>query len=140
MTPRRAFACVALIAVVATRVDLEYLSMPFVDREAHARIPLVDSIWPSYPRFLQSVRGRTSPGDSIALTVPASAPVEIYPHAYCRASYFLAGRIVLPTIHPLYGNAIPSNIAAARFVAAYGDSPTVGELLWTGEGGSLIRR
>ena len=142
MTPRRVLAAVALAAVAATRVEPYYLKMPFADRDALAKsvVPLPDSQWPQYPQFLAAVRARTAPGDSIAIVIPPSAPREMYPHAYYRASYFLTGREVLPVTDPRTGEPIPANAQAARYVAAFGDAPAPGELLWKGEGGALYRR
>ena len=64
----------------------------------------------------------------------------MYPYAYYRASYFLTGREVLPVIDPRTGEPIPANASAARYVAAFGDAPASGELVWKGEGGALYRR
>jgi hypothetical protein len=141
MTPRRAFAAVALAAVVATRVEPAYLEM-IVDREAHAKsfVAIVDARWPRYAQFMSEVRARTSPGDTVAIVIADSEPREAYPLAYYRASYLLAGREVLPVIDPQAGTAIPQNRAAARYVAAFGESPPAGELVWKGEGGALYRR
>ncbi|HTS85344.1 MAG TPA: hypothetical protein VMG61_09575 [Usitatibacter sp.] len=142
MTPRRALAVLAMAAVVATRIEPSYFTLPFVDRAqlVHALVPPPDSAWPQYPRFLEGVRERTARGDSIAIVIPDAAPREMYPLAYYRASYFLSGREVLPVIEPRSGEAIASNLGAARFVAAFGDVPAAGELVWKGEGGALYRR
>lgn len=141
MTARRAFAAVALAAIVVTRVEPDYLEM-FVDRDAHAKafVPIIDARWPQYPRFIAEVRARTAPGDTIALVTSASEPREAYPFAYYRAAYFLAGREVLPVIDPQSGAPIAQNRTAARYVAAFGESPPAGELVWKGEGGALYRR
>ena len=141
MTPRRALAALALVAVVATRVEPDYLGM-LVDREAHAKsfVPIIDARWPQYARFMAEVRTRTAPGDTIAVVISDAEPREAYPLAYYRASYFLAGREVLPVIDPRSGAAIAENRAAARYVAAFGESPAAGEVVWKGEGGALYRR
>jgi len=142
MTARRALAALALAAVAATRIDPAYFQAFFADREARARVlvPYIDTRWPRYARFIDAVRAHTAPGDSIAIVTPPSEPREVYPHAYYRASYYLAGREVLPVIDPRSGADIPGNLGAARYVAAYGDAPAAGELVWKGEGGALYRR
>ncbi len=142
MTPRSALAAVALAAVVATRIDPAYLQSFFIDREVRARelVPYIDKRWPTYARFIEGVRARTGPGATIAIVTPPSEPREVYPLAYYRASYYLAGREVLPVIEPRTGADIPGNFTAARYVAAFGDAPAAGELVWKGEGGALYRR
>jgi hypothetical protein len=141
MTPRRAFAIVALAAVVVTRVEPAYLGM-LVDPESRAKsfVPIIEARWPQYASFMAEVRARTAPGDTIAIVTPASEPREAYPLAYYRASYYLAGREVLPVVDPQSGVAIEGNRAAARYIAAFGDSPGAGELVWKGEGGALYRQ
>ncbi len=141
MTPRRALAGLALAAIVATRVDPAYVEMLIGNRDARAKtfVPIVDVHLPQYTRFLAEVRSRTAAGDSIAIVTPDAAPRELYPLAYYRASYLLAGREVLPVIDA-QGGAIAANRAAARYVAVFGDSPAAGEVVWKGEGGALYRR
>jgi hypothetical protein len=142
MTPRRALAAVALVAVVASRVEPAYLGMLFGDRDARTRafVPIIDARWPQYASFIEGVRARTAPGDTIAIVIADSEPREAYPLAYYRASYYLAGREVLPVIDPQGGAPIAQNREAARYIAAFGDSPAAGELVWKGEGGALYRR
>jgi len=142
MTARRAFAALALAAVVATRIDPAYFDAFLADRAERARalVPYIDNRWPRFSRFIEGVRARTAPGDTIAIVTPPSEPREIYPPVYYRASYYLAGREVLPVIDPRSGEAIAANLRAARYVAAYGDAPAEGELVWKGEGGALYRR
>jgi hypothetical protein len=142
MTPRRAFAALALAAVVATRIEPAYLGMLFGDRDARTRafVPIIDARWPQYAGFIEGVRAHTAPGDTIAIVTPDSEPREAYPFAYYRASYYLAGREVLPVIDPQGGAPIPQNRAAARYIAVFGEAPVAGELVWKGESGALYRK
>ena len=143
MTPRQALAAAALAAIVATRVEPALFTLPFADRTEGARAYalLPDSQWPQYPRFLEGVRAHTQPGDTIAIVVPAAAPRESYPYAYYRASYFLTGREVLPLLDPRTAESLAQNLLAARYIAAFGESPPpAAEVVWRGEGGTLYRR
>jgi hypothetical protein len=140
MSARRAFAAVALVAIVATRIEPVFLQMPFMDRgpssRAYAEFP--DRLLPQYPRFLEGVRAHTQPGDTIAISVAAR---ETYPYAYYRASYFLTGREVVPLVDARSGESLEQNLASARYVAAFGQpAPASAEIVWSGEGGTLYRR
>jgi hypothetical protein len=137
MTPRRALAAVALVAVVATRIDPVYFGLLAGTPNLS---PIIESHWPSYHAFIDGVRARTSPGDTVALVTPASEPREVYPLAFYRASYLLSGREVLPAIDPRSGEAIPGNVANARYVAVFGNATASGDVVWRGEGGALYRR
>lgn len=141
MTVRRALTILCLAAIVALRVKTRLLILPFVDRAPLQRAmeAYPDGQWPQYPRFLAEVRARTKPGDSIALVVPARNWEGGYSYAYYRASYFLAGREVLPVIDER-SEPIPQNMRDARYVAVIGVSLRVpAEVIWQGEGGALLR-
>ena len=65
-----------------------------------------------------------------------------YADAYYRASYFLAGREVLPAV-TWDDRPHPENVRAARYVAAWQlnvQPAGRGALVWRGEGGELLRR
>jgi hypothetical protein len=142
VSPRRALIVVALAALVAACVEPRLLRMPFIDREGNARALALfpDRQWPEYPRFLEGVRDRTQPGDTVVLLVPPTEWYGGYSQMYFRASYFLTGREVLPIMDAQNAPA-PGNFAAARYVAAFGvtlEAPA--EVVWHGEGGTLYRR
>jgi hypothetical protein len=123
------------------RVKTRLLILPFVDRSPIERAMLAypDGQWLQYPRFLDEVRARTKPGDSIALIVPARRWEGGYSYAYYRASYFLAGREVLPVVNE-QDQPIPQNVHGARYIAAIGVSLRVpADVIWQGEGGALLR-
>ncbi|HEX7190161.1 MAG TPA: hypothetical protein VF381_01210, partial [Thermoanaerobaculia bacterium] len=77
-----------------------------------------DRGWIGYTRFLESVRARTKRGDTIALVVPNTGWERGYGYAYYRASYFLAGREVLPVIDRK-NVPQPQNAARAKYVATW---------------------
>ncbi len=130
MHPRRIAAFLCLLAIVALRVEPQLLRLPFMNRQpisaALTRVP--DRAWPEFPRFLEAVRAQTRPGDSIAVIVPGMKWDEGYSYAYYRASYFLAGRDVLPLV-TADGRTHPENFRAARYIA-----------VWRGDRGVLLRR
>jgi len=140
---RRILALIALLAIIGFRINPTLLSLPFIDRRPLAESMRLypDQRWPEYARFLDGVRSRTRDGDSIALLFPIMNWNGGYADAYYRASYFLAGREVLPLVtsddHPH-----PGNLRAARYVAAWrlNVQPGRGALVWRGEGGELLRR
>jgi hypothetical protein len=124
---RRRVAIVLFVALAVLSIDfdlfrfaLHYQAM----RGVMSAYP--DRGWSGYPQFLESVRARTKRGDSIALVVPNAGWDRGYAYAYYRASYFLAGREVLPAIGrddvPLQ-----QNLARARYVATFGSRPTLQE-------------
>lgn len=141
MILRQALFVTLLVAIVAASVDPLLLQVPFVDRVAYGRAlsTLPDRQWPDYPRFLEEVRSRTRPGDTVAILVPAARWDYGYSYAYYRASYFLTGRVVMPLVDP-QDRRLPENLRAARYVAAFGMSPRVAaDVVWRGDGGTLVR-
>lgn len=124
---RRRLALIIFVALAALSVDLvrfrfalHYNAM----RQVMAVYP--DRGWNGYPQFLESVRQRTKRGDTIALVVPNARWDGGYSYAYYRASYFLAGREVLPVIDS-DDVPQPQNIARAKFVATFGRTPALQE-------------
>jgi hypothetical protein len=136
-----AMAC--LIALVATRLERGLIELPFADRTPirnyFACVP--DQGWEGYPEFLRAVRERTRAGDSIAILVPARHWNDGYAYAYYRASYFLAGRQVIPLVMP-DDRVAPQNLQMARYLASWqkGISMPGHPVVWQGMGGVLVRR
>jgi hypothetical protein len=143
MTKRRVLALLALTAIVLLRLEPQLLRLPFLNREFLARglTAYPDRLAPQYPRFLQAVRERTQNGDSIVIVVPMLRWDDGYAYAYYRASYILAGREVLPLITS-DDRAHQENFNAARYVAAWrwNVPPAKLQVVWRGEGGTLLRR
>jgi hypothetical protein len=119
-----AVACFGLLVVVS--ISPENLRLPFGGRARLHRVltlfPDHGAWWPDYPLFLLDVRGRTRNGDSIALVVPVTW-ASGYDYAFYRASYFLAGREVLPIRMP--DRSLPGNVRMARYVAVWPQSGAV---------------
>jgi hypothetical protein len=143
MTKRRVLALLALTAIVLLRLEPQLLRLPFLNREFLARglTAYPDRLAPQYPRFLQAVRERTQNGDSIVIVVPMLRWDDGYAYAYYRASYILAGREVLPLITS-DDRAHQENYNAARYVASWRWNVPQAKLqvVWRGEGGTLLRR
>ena len=141
MTVRRALLVLALAFLVVMCIEPRLLQMPFVDRAPYARAlaGFPDRQWPRYPRFLDGVRAHTSPGDTIAVVVPAMGWDDGYSYAYYRASYLLPGREVLPLVDPKNGRLL-QNLRSARYVAAFGVTLRApADVIWQGDGGALVR-
>lgn len=141
--PRRALALAALTVIVLLRLEPQLLRLPFINREFLARglTAYPDRLAPQYARFLRAVRDQTRDGDSIVIVVPMVRWDDGYAYAYYRASYFLAGREVLPLVTS-DDRAHEDNFNAARYVAAWrwNVPPAKHEVVWRGEGGTLLRR
>ncbi|HEV2719246.1 MAG TPA: hypothetical protein VG323_04440 [Thermoanaerobaculia bacterium] len=140
---RRAFMIVAFAAIVVAGIDPFLLSMPFYDRAALAPAfdRYADRNWQQYAQFLRDAREHTRPGERVAVLVPVTRWDDGYSYAYYRASYFLAGREVLPLFDDA-DRAHPENLRAADVVAAW-RAPvprTHTKLVWRGDGGVLVRR
>jgi hypothetical protein len=132
---------IALAAIVVMCVEPRLLTMPFIDRAPYARelASVPDRQWARYPRFLEGVRAHTRPGDTIAIVFPIMGWETGYSYAYYRASYFLPGREVLPLVDP-EDRPLPQNFREARYVAAFGATlRTPADIVWQGEGGTLLR-
>ena len=124
---RRRVAIVLFVALAVLSIDsglfrfaLRYKVMRRVMRV------YPDRGWNGYPQFLESVRARTKRGDTIALVVPNAGWDRGYAYAYYRASYFLAGREMLPVIDR-DNVPQPQNLARAKYVATFGSRPTLQE-------------
>ena len=91
----------------------------------------LDAGWGDYPQFLAAVRASTQTGDRIALIIPSRLGSNDYDYAYFRASYFLAGREVLPA----------QDVRNAQFVAVWHDAlPPDRRVVWRAHGGALGAR
>jgi hypothetical protein len=96
---------------------------------------------PLYPLFLKEVAARTAPGQSIAIAAPMRHWNAGYSYAYYRASYFLAGRRVIPLVGP-DDRLHMERLREAELLAMWRLSKPNGpyELVWSGHGGALYRR
>jgi hypothetical protein len=122
---RRRVAIVLFVALAVLSIDFDLFRFalnPNVMHRVMSAYP--DRGWSGYPQFLESVRARTKRGDSIALVVPNATWERGYSYAYYRATYFLAGREVLPVIDT-HDVPQPENLARARYVATFGRRPTL---------------
>ncbi len=142
-SPRQLLAALCLIALVVLRAEPRLMRLPFGGRAKLTRgfAGYADRTWPQYPRFLEGVLAHTTPGDRVAIVVPAMRWDGGYSYAYYRASYFLPGRIVLPLVDP-QDRMHPENFQAATCVAAWRSNfpQTRSRVAWSGEGGVLLRR
>ncbi|HEY2325831.1 MAG TPA: hypothetical protein VGJ82_23445 [Thermoanaerobaculia bacterium] len=139
---RRRIAFILFVALAILAFDPSLFRFVLANRAAmHAgmtRYP--DRGWEGYPAFLEEVRAHTKAGDSIALVVPSMHWDNGYSYAYYRASYFLAGREVLPLVDR---GDVPqrANFTRAKYVAAWRrrvQGPV--HPVWSGEGGTLLER
>lgn len=138
---RRRIALALFVAAVATTVDLQLLRFVFLHYGELRQQSADPGVWqPDYPRFLEQVRARTKPGDTIAIVVPPVRWDDGYSYAYYRASYFLAGREVLPVVSPL-DTVVGENLERAQYVALWRRLPGgTRPVLWRGHGGVLLGR
>lgn len=144
MRLRSALSVGCFAALVVASVRLPPLTLPFVDRapirQAMTMMPDRGGWFPDYPRFLEEVRARTAPGQSIALLVPTMEWERGYSYAYYRASYFLAGRRVLPAVLA-DGRLLPENLNRAQYVAVWRrPAPAGAHVVFAGYGGTLVSR
>jgi hypothetical protein len=138
---RRVLTVLCLAAIVLMSIDWRLLRLPFISRTAAIRemVTYTDRAWPEYPRFLEGVRERTEPGDSIAIILPIRSWENGYSYGYYRASYFLAGREVLPVVQP-GDRVVPQNIRDAKYIAAFGVRlRPPADVLWGSGRGTLLR-
>src|SRR5258708_39215299 len=133
MSVRRVLAVCALIALVALHLDYKLASFPFLNREPFHRAftAAPDGRWGEYPHFLEGVRAHTKPGDRIAVVVPNMRWDDGYSYAYYRASYFLAGREVLPLRYRTDAP-IPENLAKTEYLAVWNTPAPPVHVVWQG--------
>jgi hypothetical protein len=140
---RRVLAIAALIAIVLSRINLNYVWRPFFDFQAlKAEYARWADWWPQYPPFLEQVRAHTHSGDSIVIITPVPSWNLGYAYAFFRGSYYLTGRKVLPYIS--YPDVLhPENVRAVQYQAVY-RSPAPPEsgttVVWRGKFGELLKR
>lgn len=137
MNLRRVTGGLLFAAIVAGGVDLRNLASLVGDsrRRAAFLASSTDRRAPDYPRFLQEVARRTRPGESIAIVFPPRG----YDYAFYRASYFLAGRRVIP-LFDRDGRFHAERGREADYFAFWSVAPpprTV--VVWQGHRGSLVR-
>jgi hypothetical protein len=138
MNIRRVLAACALAMVLGFHGEYLALPLTFFRWESlhRALTASPNGRWPEYPLFLDGVRTHTQRGDRIAVIVPAINQ-DAYLYAYCRASYFLAGREVLPLYYP---NARPENLANAKYLGVWRSPVPPARVVWQGYGGFLLSR
>lgn len=115
-----------------------------LDRRPWSRIlgdAFPDRLSSDYPQFLEEVARRTAPGDTIAILVPVRDWEHEQAYAYYRASYFLAGRQVIPLMNA-DDSWHPERLREARYVAVWKMQPPPGPYTrtWSGHSGVLLRR
>jgi hypothetical protein len=144
MRPRAILSIACFFGLAIASIRPKPLTLPFIDRtEAHQRMTVYPDRgiwWPDYPRFLEEVRRRTKSGDSIALADPTMRWDDGYSYAYYRASYFLAGREVLPLVAP-DDRRLTANLNRAEYLAVWHNRVPAGAAVVFAEyGGVLVRR
>ncbi len=115
-----------------------------LDRRPRGRITAQtspDREMADYPRFLEAVATRTVQDDAIALLVPRQNWSSGQSYAFYRASYFLAGRRVIPLVDP-DDSWHPERIGDSRYLAVWRTRTPPGSYdeVWSGHGGVLLRR
>jgi hypothetical protein len=137
MTSSRLLAALLFGAILVGGLWPSHLST--LAGDARRKIYQPDRRTPDYPAFLAEVARRTKPGQSIAIVVPMRYWNAGYSYAYYRASYFLAGRRVVPIVDS--DDAVhPERLQEADFVAVWRVPEFAGpEEIWRGHGGVLFR-
>jgi hypothetical protein len=144
---RRLLALLALVLIVAVRIEPQLLQMPFV---SHRILSVILYRWPEtqmpgdwlrFPRFLEEVRARTRGGDKIGVIIPTMKWDDGYSYAYYRSSYYLTGRDVLPLL-TAENQSHMENFYAAQYLIVWHRPvhPRMGTVVWQGEGGALVKR
>jgi hypothetical protein len=145
----RLVALISLTTIAFFRFETRLIRIPFIDRRPLERYfaHVADDGWEQYVEFLEGVRAHTARGDSIAIMVPArhwdngaDFSNKGYSYAYYRASYKLAGRVVIPLVSP-DDRVTLGNLALAAYLAEWQqDLPVTHRVVWSGDGGKLVRR
>ena len=141
MSFRRIAASILFAALFAATLDLRNV-VSFL-RDVPGRRAFLESFTdrraPEYPRFLEEVARRTKPGQSIAIVFPTGPQHGGYGYAYQRASYFLAGRRVIPLVDR-EGRFHAERIAEADYFAFWNVRPSPRAMVvWQGHRGALVR-
>jgi hypothetical protein len=149
MKPRRlevvrtVAALVAFGSILVGAFQPFYLQVLFRDRAALSQhlTALRFGRAPELRGLLYAVREQTEPGAQIALVTPVHRWDEGYAYAYYRASYVLAGRVVVPLVTRM-DEPVPENIRFAEYVVTWKtelEMPQF-EKIWQSEAGALYRR
>ena len=143
MQPRRVAAAVVFALLFLGGVQPYFVKLLFRDNNALAGslAHAPDAQAPSYPEFLERVRGTTKDGDAILIIVPMRRWDDGYSYAYYRASYFLAGRRTVPIVNA-EDALLRDNIAKADYVASWRVAARVPgfDTVWADDEGMLLRR
>lgn len=134
-------ALLLFVAIVVSSFEWAILRHAFEDRGARAaELAIAADPNVELAAFLEGVRARTAPGESIALLLPPRPWDSGYSRAYFRASYLLAGREVLPVISPA-DRVLRENLQSATWVAAWRVRyDGRGSSVWSGSSGTLVRQ
>lgn len=143
MQLRRVAAAIVFALLFLGGVQPYFVKLLFRDTSALAEslAHAPDAQTPTYPAFLERVRGATKNGDSILIIVPMRHWDEGYSYAYYRASYFLAGRRTVPIVNA-EDALIRDNVEKADYVASWRVAAQVPgfETVWRDDEGMLLRR
>ena len=143
MRRRIALLVFIALAIISVSTDAIVFRIAFANRaEMHRAFTLYpDRGWNEYPKFLEGVRARTQPGDSIAIVAGDMHWDAGYSYAYYRASYFLTGREVLPLVSS-DDVKLPANFARAKYIASWhrNVNDATRHIVWSGDGGVLLGR
>ena len=134
-------AIALVLAIASVRPFIPQMFATKVRNESAALGQYFDQSSPEYPKFLSSVAAATPEGSRIAIFVPMRRWDEGYSYAYYRASYFLAGREVLPVVWR-DDRLVGQNVERADYIASW--NMKVGakgfQPLFKAHGGTLYRR
>jgi len=134
---RRIFAALLFGAILIGGLKPLYLRALFDDMSGDINRP--DRRTPDYPAFLSEVARRTRSGESVAIVAPMRHWHSGYSYAYYRATYFLAGRRVVPIVDP-DDRLHPERLKETDVIAVWNMPDFTGpEVLWSGHGGVLLR-
>ncbi len=143
MTPRRAVSMIAAVLIALGAFQAFYLQIFIIDRSALGATltELPYRRLPGLRRFLLEVRARTSPGDVVAIDAGLPSWERGYEYCYGRATYLLAGRLVLP-LRDRVDRRLSENLAQATHVASYRSQvlPPGFSPVWRSADGVLLRR
>lgn len=140
---RRTLLLLALCLLAVGGIRYKYLHILLMDREPLRRgfEEYPDPGTTQYPQFLEGVAKATRPGVRIAILVPMRRWDDGYSYAFYRASYFLAGREVLPLVWR-DDRLLRENFDRAEYLAAWRvpfNDPRF-ERVASGRGGALFKR
>lgn len=139
----RAAAWLLFLLLAGGAFEWQFVRIFLLDRSAlraqFLRFP--DESYPLFPYYLEQIRQRVPRNSSVALVMPVRKWDDGYAYFFYRASYFLAGRNVIPLVSPDDSLHL-ERLNDAEYVAAWNielDSPQY-RRVWTGFEGSLLKR